>query len=79
MEKKNFLKASFLTKRRNINKILLYFYIIFRFLEASKIFIKLKYLSLKSLSSSFVFSIFFFSGQRVNKTVLIKSIRKGDK
>ena len=54
-------------------KLLLYFHIIFRFLEASKTILKSK-----SLSLFFVFSR-FFEGQKVKKTVLPKSIRKDDK
>ena len=55
-------------------KFLSCFHIIFRFLEASKTFIKSK-----SLSLSFAFSLFSFVGQNMNEIVLIKNIRKGDK
>ena len=54
-------------------KLLSYFHIIFRFLEASKTFMKSK------LCLCLLLLVCFFVGQRVNKTVLINSIKKDNK
>ena len=70
---KTFFKSIILQKKTIFFKLLSHFHIIFRFLEASKNLMKSK------LCLCLLLLVSFFVGQKVNKTVLINSIKKDDK